>query len=60
VQEWAHVHGQPYDLTLTAPAGGQWSKGRGAGRLTLDAVLFCRIRSGRADGEGQLAAQVPF
>ncbi len=60
VQEWVHVHGQPYDLTLTGPAGGQWSKGRGAGRLTLDAVLFCRILSGRADGEGLLAAQVPF
>ena len=60
VQEWAHVHGQPYDLTLTGPAGGRWSKGPAGQRLTLDAVQFCRILSGRAAGEGLLAYQVPF
>ena len=60
VREWAHVHGRPYDLTLSGSAGGQWSKGPGGRRLRLDAVQFCRILSGRAAGEGLLAHQVPF
>jgi len=60
VREWAHVHGQPYDLTLTGPAGGRWSTGAGATRLTVDAVQFCRILSGRAAGNGLLDHQIPF
>lgn len=28
--------------------------------LTLDAVEFCRILSGRAEGEGLLRQEVPF
>lgn len=27
VDEWATRHGQPFDLTLTGPAGGHWSVG---------------------------------
>jgi len=60
VDEWANVHGRPYDLTLTGPAGGRWSSGAGGASLTLDAVDFCRVLSGRAEGDGLLAQQVPF
>ncbi len=75
VHEWASRHGRPYRLTLTGPAGGTWTDGgrpeggagasgsAGAGdggHLNLDAVEFCRIVSGRAEGQGLLAVKVPF
>ncbi len=65
VAEWARAHRQPYRLTLTGPAGGAWSSGTGSSgtdgtELTLDAIEFCRILSGRAPGEGLLGHQVPF
>jgi uncharacterized protein (TIGR03083 family) len=60
VEEWARAHGRPFDLTLTGPAGGRWSRGEDGSPLTLDAVQFCRILSGRAPGEGLLAYAVPF
>jgi uncharacterized protein (TIGR03083 family) len=60
VAEWARTHGQPYRLTLTGPVGGTWSSGTGGEEITLDAVEFCRILSGRAEGTGLLAHVVPF
>lgn len=60
VAEWAQRHGRPYELTLTGPAGGQWSSGTGGERVELDAVEFCRLLSGRGSGAGLLAQQVPF
>jgi len=60
VAEWAHTHGQPYRLTLTGPAGGSWSAGSAGEEITLDAVEYCRILSGRAAGGGLLAHAVPF
>jgi uncharacterized protein (TIGR03083 family) len=60
VQEWAHRHGQPYSLTLSGPAGGQWSAGVGGPHLEMDAVDFCRVLSGRGTGEGLLTTRVPF
>jgi len=59
VAEWARVHGQPYRLTLTGPAGGSWSHGDGE-PLTLDAIEFCRMLSGRTPGSGLLAHAVTF
>jgi len=59
VAEWARTHGQPYRLTLTGPAGGSWSSGDGEA-LTLDAIEFCRILSGRVPGTGLLGHPVPF
>lgn len=60
VREWAGRHGRPYRLHLTGPAGGTWSKGDGGEELELDAVEFCRILSGRAQGDGLLRTIVPF
>jgi uncharacterized protein (TIGR03083 family) len=62
VAEWARRHGQPVDLTLTGPAGGRYVSAGDSPReeLSLDAVEFCRILSGRADGTGLLAQPVPF
>ncbi|HEY5856849.1 MAG TPA: maleylpyruvate isomerase family mycothiol-dependent enzyme [Aldersonia sp.] len=60
VAEWARRHGRSYDLTLTGPAGGHWRDGAGGEALTLDAIEFCRIVSGRGVGRGLLATAVPF
>jgi hypothetical protein len=60
VAEWARRHRQPFVLTLTGPAGGSYVAGDGGERLELDAVQFCRILSGRADGAGLLSTEVPF
>jgi uncharacterized protein (TIGR03083 family) len=60
VAEWASAHGRPYRLTLTGPAGGSWSRGTDGEAITLEAVEFCRIVSGRAPGRGLLAQPVPF
>ena len=60
VAEWAGVHRRPYRLVLTGPAGGTWSEGTGGEELSLDAVEFCRIMSGRATGTGLLQHTVPF
>ncbi len=58
VHEWAQRHGQPYTLELTGPAGGSW--GTGGERITLDALEFCRILSGRGPATGLLTTAVPF
>ena len=60
VAEWALRHGQPYDLTLTGPAGGHWSSGVSGERINLGAEEFCRILSGRGSGTGLMATFVPF
>jgi uncharacterized protein (TIGR03083 family) len=60
VAEWAGRHGAAYELTLTGPAGGTWSRGRVGEVVEMDAVDFCRVLSGRDPGEGLLATQVPF
>ena len=62
VREWAGRHGSSFELTLTGPGGGMYVSGRpGDGpQLEIDTVEFCRILSGRAEGEGLLAQQVPF
>lgn len=61
VAEWARRHGRPFSLTLTGPAGGHFTTGDGTGeQLTLDAIEFCRILSGRRPGSGLMAQEVPF
>ena len=59
--EWARRHGRPHRLVLTGPAGGTFTSGDpDAETIELDAVEFCRILSGRAEGPGLLATEVPF
>ncbi|MBG0827183.1 maleylpyruvate isomerase family mycothiol-dependent enzyme [Planomonospora sp. ID67723] len=60
VAEWARRHGRPYVLTLYGPAGGHFRGGGGGEEITLDAVEFCRILSGRGTGAGLLGQPVPF
>lgn len=60
VREWSDLHGRPFTLRLTGPAGGSFTRhGDGPGS-ELDAVEFCRILSGRSTGEGLLATRVVF
>ena len=59
VREWAGRHGAPYQLVLTGPAGGRWSRGE-AERVELDAFEFCRTLSGRSPASGLLTEKVPF
>lgn len=58
VAEWAQRHGRPCELTLTGPAGGQWSFGTGGPEIVEDAVDFCRGLAGR--GEPAMGTDVPF
>jgi hypothetical protein len=60
VAEWAGTHGQPFTLTLTGPAGGRFSRGTDGEAITVDAIEFCRILSGRVTGSGLLVHEVPF
>jgi uncharacterized protein (TIGR03083 family) len=60
VAEWARRHGQPFALELTGPAGGTYVAGEGGEHVHLDAVEFCRIVSGRAQGAGLLTTAVPY
>jgi uncharacterized protein (TIGR03083 family) len=60
VGEWSRRHGQPFTLHLEGPAGGLFTSGGGGEQITIDAVEFCRILSGRAVGSGLLAQEVPF
>jgi AcrR family transcriptional regulator len=58
VREWADRHRQPHRLDLTGAAGGSW--GADGERITIDALDFCRILSGRGSATGLLATSVPF
>ncbi len=60
VAEWARRHGRPFTLELSGPAGGVFTQSQGGEHITLDAVEFTRILSGRAPGAGLLTQEVPF
>jgi uncharacterized protein (TIGR03083 family) len=60
VREWASRHAQPCSLTLTGPAGGSWTFGKGGPELKYDAVEFCRQIGGRGGPDGVLKTLVPF
>ena len=60
VADWANRHGQPFELTLTGPAGGTWSEGMGGESITADAVEFCMGVSGRGTTQGLASVFVPF
>lgn len=54
VAEWAERHGEPFQLTLTGPAGGRYAAGTGGPDLELDAVELCWILSGRGPAQHPL------
>jgi uncharacterized protein (TIGR03083 family) len=63
VAEWARRHGQPFDLTLSGPAGGRYTSGddgEADESIELDAVEFCRRLAGREETTGLLSTIVPF
>jgi uncharacterized protein (TIGR03083 family) len=60
VRDWADHHGSAFTLRLSGPAGGVYRSGSGGADTELDALEFCRILSGRAEGKGLLTTQVPF
>jgi uncharacterized protein (TIGR03083 family) len=60
VAEWARRHGKPFTLHLEGPAGGTYQQGVDGESLRLDAVEFCRILSGRGEGDGLLATKLVF
>jgi uncharacterized protein (TIGR03083 family) len=60
VAEWARVHGIDFTLHLEGPAGGAYVSGGGDGELTLDAVEWIWILSGRGTGSGLLEKELPL
>ena len=63
VAEWSHRHAQPYTLTLTGPAGGEYHAGGDdhAGHAqSVDAVQFAATISGRLTGPGILRHKLPL
>ena len=47
VGEWGDLHDLAYELVLTGPAGGTFTRGVGGTRTELDAIEFVRVISGR-------------
>jgi uncharacterized protein (TIGR03083 family) len=60
VAEWATLHGEPFTLDLTGPAGGSYAQGDGGDSRSLDAIDFSRILAERADGAGVLQHKLPL
>jgi uncharacterized protein (TIGR03083 family) len=60
VAEWAGIHGDAFELTLTGVAGGTFTQGEGGPVVSIDAVDFVRTVSGRLPGTGVLAHPLPL
>jgi uncharacterized protein (TIGR03083 family) len=60
VGEWAEIHGEPFELVLTGPAGGTFSQGSGGEHVEIDALDFVRTLSGRRPGTGVLSNALPL
>jgi len=60
VGEWAEVHGEPFELHLTGPAGGTFSQGDGGEHREMDALDFIRTLSGRLPGTGVMRHPLPL
>ncbi len=60
VAEWAQIHGEPFTLVLEGPAGGEYAQGDGGEHVCIDAVEFCRVLAGRAEGKGVLSHPLPL
>jgi uncharacterized protein (TIGR03083 family) len=60
VADWESAHRRDFTLILDGPAGGVYGRGTGGETHRLDAVEFCRIVSGRAQGTGLMTTKVLF
>ena len=60
VAEWAPLHGEPFTLDLSGPAGNSYAQGADGEACSLDAVEFSRILAERADGDGVLRHKLPL
>ncbi len=60
VAEWADLHGEPFELTLTGTAGGTFSRGSGGEQVELDALDFIRTLAGRLAGTGVMRHLLPL
>jgi len=60
VAEWGAMHGEPFDLVLTGPAGGSFCQRTGGEHVEIDAIEFVRTLSGRRPGTGVLAHSLPL
>jgi hypothetical protein len=60
VAEWAQLHTDPFTLELRGRAGGRYAARGGDAPVSLDAVDFVRILSGRGDGDGVLRHKLPL
>ncbi len=60
VAEWASTHGEPFELVLQGPAGGEFTQGDNGERVEIDALDFIRTLSGRIPGSGVLSHPLPL
>jgi uncharacterized protein (TIGR03083 family) len=60
VAEWAETHGEPFDLVLTGPAGGQYASGENGEHVEIDTLEFFRVLAGRRSGDGVLRHPLPL
>ena len=60
VAEWTRLHDLSITLHLEGPAGGTFVRGTGDEELTIDAVDWIWILSGRGTGTGVLTHELPL
>lgn len=60
VAEWTKLYGLDVTLHLEGPAGGTYVSGSGVDELTIDAVEWIWILSGRGAGTGLLEKELPL
>ena len=60
VVEWAELHGEPFQLLLDGPAGGEFRVGEKGVSIAMDAIEFCLVLAGRLDKPMPLSVPVVF
>lgn len=60
VGEWAELHGEPFELHLTGPAGGTFSQGNGGEHVEMDALEYIRTLTGRLPGTAVMRHPLPL
>ena len=60
VSEWVKLYDLSITLHLDGPAGGTYVSGTGSEKLTMDAVEWIWILSGRGSATGLLQKELPL